>query len=85
MTLLTVLVYLCLSEESVNRIWSRADRVEKELADLQRANHIIEFEFGLLSSRRELMKSLAKDSRGVIRIVYYRSVLRLNQGQRPVE
>ncbi|HXM25130.1 MAG TPA: hypothetical protein VN957_03840 [Chthoniobacterales bacterium] len=57
--------------------------LEKELADLQRDNQIIESTLGSLSSRRELMKSLAKDSRGLIPITTDQ-VVRLNQGHGPV-
>ena len=57
--------------------------LEKELADLQRDNQIIESTLGSLSSRRELMKSLAKDSRGLIPITTDQ-VVRLNQGRGPV-
>jgi hypothetical protein len=57
--------------------------LEKELTDLQRDNQIIESTLGSLSSRRELMKSLAKDSRGLIPITTDQ-VVRLNQGRGPV-
>jgi hypothetical protein len=57
--------------------------LERELTDLQRDNQIIESTLGSLSSRRELMKSLAKDSRGLIPITTDQ-VVRLNQGRGPV-
>jgi hypothetical protein len=54
--------------------------LERTLADLQRDNQIIESTLGSLSSRRELMKSLAKDSRGLVPITADQ-VVRLNQGR----
>jgi hypothetical protein len=73
-------VYL---KNQLTEIGNEQTVLEKELADLQRDNQIIESTLGSLSSRRELMKSLAKDSRGLVPITTDQ-VVRLNQGRGPV-
>ena len=72
-------VYL---KNQLNEFGHEQIALEKELADLQRDNQIIESTLGSLSSRQELMKSLAKDSRGLIPITTDQ-VVRLNQGHSP--
>jgi hypothetical protein len=73
-------VYL---KNQLNDFGNEQVALEKDLGDLQRDNQIIETTLGSLSSRRELMKSLAKDSRGLIPITTDQ-VVRLNQGRGPV-